>query len=257
MAVRAREPYFVYVDETGDRGWGGGSSPYFALMAVIVKGADDPMLRACLDQANVDLRKPPGFVLHWYQNIRDHSDRRHVAGLVGALPVTCTGVLLDKGSLIGTNCALDDHVRQYNYLVRRLLERVTWYVNRRYGIARLYFGHVRRFKYDTLEDYIDLLRRTDNKIVWGALHDPYPIIEQPKKIRGLQVADIVSGSLHAALHQDRYGVTEISYLRQVAPLLWSGPTRKLHTYGLQVVGNDSRCYQKLPWWAEIAHLAEN
>src|ERR1039457_2325223 len=50
--------YRVYVDETGDRGWGGRASPIFVVSAVIVKdGRHNELLRG-LDQINSDLKKP-------------------------------------------------------------------------------------------------------------------------------------------------------------------------------------------------------
>lgn len=254
--MRVREPYFVYVDEAGDRGWGGRSSPFFVVAAVVVRGSDDPMLRSLLDKINADLGKPGGHILHWAENIRDHAQRKHVARLLNTAPMTCVAVLLDKESLMGRGEGLSDPARQYNYLARRLIERVSWLIDRRHGSGKLIFAHVRRFKYEALESYLDHLRRTDSGIRWEAIKSRYPIIEQPNKIRGLQVADLVAGCVYSAVRKDGFGDHEPAYLREIASRFWVGPTRKLHSYGLNLVGSHGRCHDQFAWWSEVARRAE-
>lgn len=169
--------------------------------------------------------------------------------------MTCIAVAVDKQSLMGTGSGLRDHAKQYNYPVRRMLERVSWYVDRHHGIAKLSFAHVRRFKYDTLKDYLDLLRQMPTDIRWRAIKGRYPAIEQPDKIRGLQVADLVAGCVFAAVRPDVHGDQEPCYLRELAPRLWGGPTRKLHTYGLHIVGKDGRSHEQFAWWDDISRAA--
>jgi hypothetical protein len=43
----------AYVDETGDRGHSGRSSPYFAFAAVLVADEDEPQLMAAVEVAGL------------------------------------------------------------------------------------------------------------------------------------------------------------------------------------------------------------
>jgi hypothetical protein len=60
----------VYVDEAGDRGWGGRSSPVFVVSAVIVSDDEDAELRRSLDSINRDFGRDPKSVLHWARGAR-------------------------------------------------------------------------------------------------------------------------------------------------------------------------------------------
>ncbi|MFI7213150.1 DUF3800 domain-containing protein [Micromonospora maritima] len=254
--MQARADYFVYVDEAGDRGWGGASSPYFVLTAVIVRAADDHLIRSRLDQLVDDFKRPQPHVLHWAENIRDHTDRKHVARTLATLPIRCISVVVDKDALIGSGTGLNNSMRQYNYPMRRLLERVSWYINNQWGVGKIYLAHVRRFKYEELYSYLDYLRRDpDCSIRWKAFAGPRPTIEQPNKIRGLQVADMVAGSVFAALRPDRHGDQEPAYLYELAHRFWVGGTRKLGTYGLHFIGGSRPRNEQFAWWDEVARRA--
>ena len=61
----SRPLFRVYVDETGDRGWGGRASPIFVVSAVIVRDGQERELVGVLDRINESLGKPPHTVLHW------------------------------------------------------------------------------------------------------------------------------------------------------------------------------------------------
>ncbi|MDP8930557.1 MAG: DUF3800 domain-containing protein [Actinomycetota bacterium] len=247
---RARRLFRVYIDEAGDRGWDSNSSPVFVLAAVIVPDEEDRLARSILDEINVQLGRAPQSLLHWSKNLKEHSPRKLVARTIGASDVALTAVIVHKSCLVNAGSALGDPAKQYNYAVRRLLERVTWYVDRRDGEAILTFAHVRRFPYDELEDYLRHLRNSATEIKWRALRRVR--INQPKKIRLLQMADLVAGCIYAAVRTDKFGDYEPAYLREIAPRLWTGPTGKLHTYGLHFVGaGGCACAQTYPWWTEL------
>jgi len=252
--VLQRMPYVVYVDEAGDRGWGGRSSPVFAMSGVIVKQSDDYVLRRMLRDVNVAMQQPADRVLHWAENIREHSDRKMVATRLAALPATFVNIILCKDSLMGSGTRLSDPEAQYNYLVRYLLERISWYVDQNHGLATLRFAHVRRFKYKNLNAYLDHLRQVDgSSISWSALKNGQrPHIEQPHERRGLQVADLLAGSVYAAVRPDRHGEQEPEYLRRLSARLWTGRTNKLSTYGLKVVGGSGHdCADHFGWLADL------
>jgi hypothetical protein len=94
--------YRVYIDEAGDRGWGGRSSETFVVSAVIVKDADDKAVRQSVDQLSSQLGKSPGTVLHWAENVRTHTSRKHCAREIAKLPVTLANVVIVKNSLVAS-----------------------------------------------------------------------------------------------------------------------------------------------------------
>ena len=254
LPVTTREPYFVYVDEAGDRGWGGRSSPVFVLSAVIVKRSNDAALRSGLDAINSAFGRSCRQRLHWAENIREHSDRKFVSRELAKLPATFVNVVVCKDSLMGTGSMLNRPAYQYNYPVRRLLERISWFVDRQNGVATLRFAHVRRFKYETLRTYLDRLQRDYScQISWAGLKNgTRPKIEQPSQVRGLQAADLVAGCVYAAVRSDRHGDQEPAYLRTIRPRLWTGPTNKLGTYGLHFVnGSAHDCGDHFGWLKEL------
>lgn len=97
-----RTPYRIYIDEAGDRGWGGRASPVFVLSAVILPEADSDALRSVLDEINAALGKPPGTVLHWASNIKAHSQRKYVSARLSETDITLANVVVLKQVLMGS-----------------------------------------------------------------------------------------------------------------------------------------------------------
>lgn len=98
------------------------------LSAVIVPDSEADALRNVGDQICTDLGKPTSTVFHWAQNIKQHSQRKHVSRLIAASPATISNVLVLKQAMMGSGTHLSDPAAMYNYAIRRLLERVTWFV---------------------------------------------------------------------------------------------------------------------------------
>ncbi len=127
------------------------ASPFFVVAAVIVPGDRDADLRAARDGMCRGLDKPVDTVLHWSDNIRRHDQRKYVASALGALDfVRIAYVVVDKARLRAGASGLSDHSRMYNYAIRRLLERISWFVDACGGEAIVTFAHVRRFPYEKL-----------------------------------------------------------------------------------------------------------
>jgi hypothetical protein len=68
----------AYVDETGDRGTSGKSSPFFAFAALLVADEDEPPLRAAVSKLRRDLGVPVGKPLHWKDHVKTFPRRQHV-----------------------------------------------------------------------------------------------------------------------------------------------------------------------------------
>jgi hypothetical protein len=239
--------YSVWVDETGDRGLGRRSSDIFVLSAVMARENDAATLGAGIDAINTTLGRPPGATLHWAENVKDHAQRKMVARTLGSLPMAITTVIVMKRALPSRR-RLDDTTAMYNYAVRRLLERVSWYLTDRGGQANLTFAHVRRFPYEELEAYLTHLRERGDatEIRWPAF-TASPAIDRPERTRGLQLADLVAGCLWAALQADRYGDYETAYLRELLPLVYVRGSGDVASYGMNVIGVRG-CMDVYPWW---------
>lgn len=245
-----RRLFRVYVDESGDRGATSSASPLFVLSALIVRDDRAATVRTLRDQVCLDLGKPTSATLHWSQNIKAHSDRRHVASLLGGCGAgVFTFVIVDKNSLRGRSMALSDPAAMYNYAVRRLLERVSWYVHRQHGEAIVTFAHVKRFPYARLTSYLAQLRQGSTQIRWEALRGD-PRITDPTTAHLLQVADLAAGCLASALIPDRFGAVEDAYLLAIWERIHCRPPGDIRSYGLNVVG-DPAVLESFPWWSKV------
>jgi hypothetical protein len=244
-----KELYRVFVDESGDRGSSPTSSDIFVLAAVIVRDADLPRVVAGLEDINAAMNKPPGTALHWAENIKTHQARKMVAKQLGTLPMTLTNVVVMKRSMGSPSSRLGDPTSMYNYAVRRLLERISWFVASRNGEAVVTFAHVRRFPYEKLEEYLARLKTQDTSINWASLTGK-PRIDQPRRVPGLQVADLCAGCLWSALKPDRFGNYEQAYLREIYQLLYMRRGKKIQSYGMNIVG-EKNCMSIYPWWPKF------
>ena len=241
-----RRLFRVYIDEAGDRGWGGRSTPVFVISAVIVEDEGRHTLRAMLDTINTDLWKPTTTVLHWAENVKSHSHRKQVARTLATTPATITNVIVLKEAMIGSGTALSDAATMYNYAIRRLLERISWYVDDHNGEAIVTFAHVRRFPYDKLDAYQNILKLQETQIRWKVFQKFR--IDQPSRVRPLQAADLAAGCLYSALKQDDFGDFEPTYLMELVPRIYVRGKGRVTSYGMNIVGPPSHMAITYPWW---------
>jgi hypothetical protein len=242
-----RPLFRVYLDETGDRGWGGRASPIFVISAIIVPDGGEQLLVRKLDELNAALGKPERTVLHWAENVKTHSQRKYVTGQLAELDMTISSVIVFKNPLMGSGSALSDSASMYNYAVRRLLERVSWFVDDARGVASVTFAHLRNFPYSRLRQYVAYLELQRTEIRWRAFVGS-PKIDQPNRIRQLQVADLVAGAHGSALRPDNYGSFEASYLMQLQPRIYVRGNGNVMSYGFNVIGPPEHI-RSYPWWA--------
>ncbi|HMK62714.1 MAG TPA: DUF3800 domain-containing protein, partial [Acidimicrobiales bacterium] len=198
------------MDESGDRGWSGKSSPVFILAALLVPDHLDGQLRAVRSQLCSDLGKPTATVLHWRENIKNHSQRKYVAKTLALEQITLIYVVIDKASFGNNPGGLLDHARMYNYAIRRLLERISWFLRDNGAIGHIALAQITNFKYGTLRFYLEILQNQQTSIAWQSLALPLKI--HPTKDRVLlQLADIAAGILGTALWPDDFGAVESAY----------------------------------------------
>lgn len=243
-----RDLYRVYVDEAGDRGWGGNSSAIFNLSAVVMH--DDAVAEVMGVRGSIcdELGKPRETVLHWSENIKSHSARKFVSRKLADAPMAVTNVVVDKSSLMGSGTGLSDPARQYNYAVRRLLERISWLVDDEGGEAIVTVAHIRRFPYESLRSYLQLLENRRTTIRWDAIRKVR--IDQPSRVPLLQIADLTAGCTHSAFRKDKFGDHEPSYLMNLAPRIYAPDGSNVSSYGINFIAENDYI-ETYPWWDEF------
>ena len=180
--------------------------------------------------------------------MNSHAQRKHLIGELAKLDMTVTSVVVLKPPLVGSGTGLSDPASMYNYAIRRLIERISWYVDDAGGEASVTFAHVHRFPYDRLRSYLRLLQAQRTSIRWPAFTGD-PKIDQPNRVRPLQVADLVAGAFGSALRPDRFGNYEPSYILQLAPRVYLPyPDAKITSYGLNCTAPAEHLHA-FPWWA--------
>jgi hypothetical protein len=96
----------------------------------------------------------------------------------------------------------------YLWCLRLLLERVSWLVrdDPRDGWAQVTIAHLKRFKREGLDGYVEKLRGSQGvKIAWSVLPAGSFRISTPEKVDMLQVADIAVSASFKAVEPDNYG----------------------------------------------------
>lgn len=192
-----------------------------------------------------DLDKPIDTVLHWAQNIKQHSQRKYVCKALGGSGAKLAYVVVDKATCSNTPDGMGDHVKMYNYALRRLLERISWFAHGRNRDVHLAIAHVRNFKYPALDSYLSLLKTLRTTIRWNRLVSIK--IKDTTQRQLLQFADIAAGALSAAIVADRFGAVEYGYLEELQGMIYRHTPGKVTTYGLHVV-TDDRLLRSQPWW---------
>ena len=136
----------VYVDETGDRGFGPKSSPYFCFAACAFKHSDADHVVEAMKRLNGALGRNPGQPIHAVQHLKKHDQLmeavERLAGLRGLSKVFY--VVLPKTSTPPTAYLRSSPDYVYNYLARILLERMSWLAREAELPAYPYFATVKR-----------------------------------------------------------------------------------------------------------------
>ncbi|HUY48403.1 MAG TPA: DUF3800 domain-containing protein [Streptosporangiaceae bacterium] len=241
----------AYVDETGDRGHGGKSSPFFAFAAVLVAGEDEADLQATMSRLRRDLTVPAGKALHWNEHVKTHARRQHVAGLLAQVPrLMIVYVVVEKAAIPAGSGLQTDHVIFYNYAAGMVMERVLlaardWPGGTRDVIVR--FGHVRGFDHTATTNYFQLKAASGPAWVpWTRLHGAVHFDDQAQW-DGLQAADQYAGMLNVALRPDQFGGYDESHLLRIHRQIRRDGAGRAWGWGFKVLGNEVT-FTSLPWW---------
>lgn len=250
----------MYIDESGDEGFSFGgenhSSEYFVLSAVIAKRQVDLENVRLVEEVRRLLNRPPKKPLH-FRDLKHHHKRPYL-DLIGKANLKTANVVVHKPSLSNPETFKERYVL-YFYLVRYLLERVSWYCRDNKlgadpgdGTAKIIFSNRSGMSYQELVDYMDLLRtRDDVRIHWPAIDSSKILAFSSGKRAGLQIADAVAGSVYSAVEKDQYGFFETQYLEMISGSLYRHNGAVL-SYGLKFFPwSNSIASTRFPWLKTI------
>ena len=228
--------YVVYVDEAGDEGFGklrgqvrSGQSQWLVLGGTIVARATDVELPSWRDEILSTFPKSNQRDLHFRK--LNHGQKVSACKYFAQKPIGFCAVASNKATIIGSGREQIFKRKQYlyNYLVRYLLERVTWFCDhatKRQGGSdcqvHVTFSRRGGTNYQVMREYLEFLRedrevvRPTRKINWAALDPGNISVENHAKWAGLQIADLFTSATAAALEPNPYGDTEPRYALSLA-----------------------------------------
>jgi len=221
-----KENFLAYIDESGDEGFTFGvenrSSEWLVLSAVVTRIENDPRLVEVMRNCRRSIGRPDDYTVH-FRNL-NHHQRLAVVAEIAKAPIRTVSVICQKPLLDSTEY-LREKYRLYFYLVRFLLERVSWIcrahrpeIHLSSALTKVVFSNRSAMSYDEIRSYLVQLRgSTDTEINWDAIH-PDRITALPHRQRaGLQIADAVASSHYYAFEKSGYGFTEDRYARILLP----------------------------------------
>lgn len=257
--LRALPLLRVYIDETGDRGFGSSASPFFGIGAVMVPDAHDAALRAVVQE----LRTRFGITgpqVRWTDHLRPrhHSRRKLAASLLAAVPeVKVVHVVLDKHHLPPNAEMRGDHQRAYSYTSRLLFERIAeaasnWNGGAHRAIVRV--SHAKGIDHPSTIQYLTEvcpMEPTGYPVRWELVTCDIKVLGN-KVLDGLQAADLHCGIFNAALQPDEFAQTSPEYLLTCAHQLHRNSAGKVLGYGIKVLGDrGSTLVTSQPWWSQL------
>lgn len=242
--------FIAYIDEAGDEGLsgkyrvpgrGGGSSHWLTLGATVWRLSRDldavRWARAILAQLPEQKRNKP---LHFMD--LDHQQRVMAIGGICQKPIRSIAIIANKPIIPAGMYA--EHNQLYHYMCRYLLERISWLcrdlrrsVPEGDGRVKLVFSRKRTMNYQDFRDYIQLLRNMDDpkiQIHWPVIDIQGIEAEDHGSRFGLQLADLATSGLTAALEPDFYGNVEARYARMLKPVVYNRNGNYM-SYGTKMV----------------------
>lgn len=237
------QPTFeVCIDEAGDDGMNCGCGEWMIISAFVSLRAnynsDIELVRALKSEMKWKEAKP----LH-FRDLKDHGRRSVVQRIAEqAHRLRVISVFLHKPSLdtSGESAWFEEKHRVYFYLVRYLLERVSWACrdsisikNRQIGngTARVIFSAREDLSYGDLTAYFTRLQRAETSIEWKVIRpDQFKVLKNGKH-PGLQIADSIASGMYCCDHHCERKKT-VEWARLLKPAVYHYRGRHLG-YGLK------------------------
>jgi Protein of unknown function (DUF3800) len=227
--------FIAYIDEAGDEGLGkyrqpgirGGASHWLTLGATVWRYSRD--LDAVQWAKGIVQQLPEqrhGKPLHFME--LNHQQRVMAIQSLCGRPFRSIAVIANKPVIPeGIYTARN---QLYQYLCRYLIERISWLcrdmrpqVPEGDGRVKIVFSRKRTMDYDDFQAYMRLLweaAQPDIRIHWPVIDiDGIEAHDHGARF-GLQLADLVTSGLTAALEPDFYGNVEARYARMLKPQVY-------------------------------------
>jgi len=242
--------FIAYIDEAGDEGLTGkyrtpgnrgGSSHWLTIGATVWRQSRDldavRWARAIIDQLPEQKRGNP---LHFMD--LNHAQRIMTINGIRGKPFRITAVIANKPVI--PEGTYTEKNQLYHYMCRYLLERISWLcrdfrpqVPEGDGRVKLVFSRKRTMNYQDFRDYIQHLRNKDDPEI--QIHWPVIDIEGIEAWDhgarlGLQLADLATSGLTAALEPDFYGNVEPRFARTLKPRVYNRNGNYM-SYGTKMV----------------------
>lgn len=242
----------VYVDETGDRGLSPGSSPFFAMTALLVPEEDDWWVQHTASglRGVINTTSP----LHWVDHFKaKRAERRLKAATVLAqMPSAKVIHVVVPKSQIQNHHGLTDGARFYNYTTRLLLERVAyaaqqWAGGPRLAIVRL--DSVKGMNHRETANYLNYVRQGGVQ-TWGVpwQHIKWSPVWAGNSWDGIQLADIHAGLLSVALTGAPDDPACAENLLLCKHQLYRSASGRLLGYGVKLIARDDTFVTDRCWW---------
>lgn len=235
----------VYIDESGDDGLsnfrqpgaGGGASHWLAIGACIVRSSRDLELVALRDKIKNECRpKTKGRAIHFKD--MNHNQKKRSCQIISGEPLRFSVVLGLKNTEAAEKFVEKNQL--YFYLTRYLIERVSWLcrdyrktVKEGDGRAKLIFSRRGGLNYDAFKRYLEHLRtNVETEIHWPTIDIASVDAQDHSRRAGLQLADIGTSAVAAAIEHDKYGNVEDAYINEIRPNIYNRGGNYL-SYGLK------------------------
>ncbi|MBG0800838.1 DUF3800 domain-containing protein [Methylocystis sp. H4A] len=223
------DPKFVaYIDEAGCSGdkYGGGSSHFLAIGAIVFPIQGERDVLAVFDEARSERGHERKFKKFSETKEKDNFVLTKVLSTKKAL---ITQVALHKPSMAGTFLRAN-HKEEYQYLVKFVLERVSWIAKAaaRGGSSdtnkvKLVFSNQDMYPYDELASYLTKLQkgqaRYNCSVNWDFVHEEFTS-QRHQNETGIHLADIIASSLHMAIEPKQHGITDDRFQRNLLPMIF-------------------------------------
>lgn len=198
--------FVVYIDESGDEGFSfnRGSSEWFVLSALIVPKTKDTNLPKLVDKVRTKLGKLGRKPFHFRDLTKTECNVLLTA--IASEELNAISVLMHKPSISNAETFQERYIL-YFYMVRYLLERVSWFCRDSYrkdcsfgdGSAEVIFSNRSGMSYEEMKDYLQLLKRKSQvRIDWSVINPNLIRAISHGKLVGLQLADAVATSFFNA-----------------------------------------------------------
>ncbi|HEX6944302.1 MAG TPA: DUF3800 domain-containing protein [Gemmatimonadaceae bacterium] len=215
----------MYIDESGNTGFGATAGDWFVLSAVVSRASFDLAAMGVVDAALSKLwpagRNPP----HIHTTNLSHDRKVAWMTLIAGCRCRLVSVIMHKRSLDRSIFGKANLL--YSYTTKMLLERVTMLCDSHHdgtgdGTADIYFSQRHNRLLPEIVQYIRRLRRVSQNIKWSVVREPQIYVRPTPSMKGLQVADAVAHAFYRSVQPNEFGNVEPRYAGILRPIVHRG-----------------------------------